>query len=427
MTTAIVGSQWGDEGKGKIVDFLSEKADFVVRFHGGNNAGHTIVNDYGKFALHLVPSGIFHPRTKCLIGNGTILDLRVLLAEINLLKQAGLDLSGRLIISPRCHLIMPYHKLLDSLYEKAKGEGKTGTTGSGIGPCYADKVSYHGIRVFDLLDRKLFSEKLRFQLSLKNKIIAALDGEPLGLKEIETEFLSLAEETRSYVGEVSEILFAAKDQNKNVLFEGAQGFFLDNDWGTYPFCTASSIVPGNINAGAGFPFWPEKILAVVKAYTTRVGGGPFPTELSDEIANGMRERGNEFGATTGRPRRCGWLDLELVRTSCRIMGATGLAITKLDILTAIPKIKVCTGYSLKRKRVGYLDGDANFLLKVKPIYQEFCGWEEDISEVKTYQDLPSNAKSYLEFIERFVGLSIILVSVGQKREQIARRGLPVFY
>ncbi len=417
MVTVVIGAQWGDEGKGKIVDFLAEKADFVVRFHGGNNAGHTIVNSRGKFALHLVPSGIFQPRTKCLIANGAVLDLKVLLGEIKTIEKAGLKMKGKLLVSLRCHLIMPYHKILDGLYEAAKGKNKTGTTGSGIGPVHADKVSYNGIRLVDLLDKEKFKEKLEAQILVKNKIIKALGGEALSLDQVLKEYLGYGREIREFVAETATVLQEANLKNKNILFEGAQGIFLDVDWGTYPFCSASSMVPGAINGGAGLPVWPKKIVAVTKAYTTRVGGGPFPTELNNEIGEGLRQRGGEFGATTGRPRRCGWLDLELVRTSCRLTGATEIHVTKLDILDSLDKILVGVGYKYRGKKVSYLDGDAKFLEEAKPVYREFKGWKMDLSKIKKYRDLPKNARVYLEFVEKFVGVPVKLVSVGPKRGQ----------
>lgn len=417
MVIAVIGAQWGDEGKGKFVDFLAKKANLVVRFNGGNNAGHTVINKYGKFPFHLIPSGIFQPTTKCLISNGVVVDLPVLVSEINLVEKAGIKTKGRLFISPRAHLIMPYHKLLDGLYEQVKGGAKTGTTGSGIGPCYADKVSYHGIRIYDLLNPKQFTQKLKLQLLIKNKIIKALGGKVLDFGQINKQFNKLRREIAPYVVELTPILEKAINQNKEILCEGAQGFFLDNDWGTYPFVTASSVVPGSINAASGLPVFPKRVLAIVKAYTTRVGNGPFPTELENEIGEKMREAGGEFGATTGRARRCGWLDLELVKTSCRLIGATEIILTKLDVLAGFKKIKVAVGYKLNGKKVGYLDGDAYFLGKVTPIYKELLGWEEKITSARKLADLPRNARFYVNFIEKFVGLPIKIVSVGPRREE----------
>lgn len=417
MTSVVIGAQWGDEGKGKIVDFLAAKADLIVRFNGGSNAGHTVINKYGKFPFHLIPSGIFQPRAKCLISNGVVIDLPVLVSEIKRVEKAGIKTKGKLFISPRAHLIMPYHKVLDGLYEQAKGGARTGTTGSGIGPCYADKVSYHGIRVYDLVNWLQFEEKLELQLKIKNKIIKALGGEAQNEKEILKIFRNYRQAILPYVAE-GEGLFK---KAKNILFEGAQGFFLDNDWGTYPFVTASSIVPGSVNAAAGFPVFPSKVLAVVKAYTTRVGAGPFPTELDNAVGGKMREVGGEFGATTGRPRRCGWLDLELVKTSCQMTGATEIILTKLDVLDGFTKINVATGYELNGKKVSYLDGDAVFLGKIKPVYKELLGWEEKIIGARKFKDLPPNAKFYIDFIAKFVDVPVKIISVGPRREQTILR------
>lgn len=415
LTALVLGSQWGDEGKGKIVDFLAKEADYVIRFHGGNNAGHTVVNKFGKFPLHLIPSGICHPRIKCLITNGVILDLEVLLNEIKLLNDSGIKTLGRLFISPRCHLIMPYHKILDRLYEEAKGQGKTGTTGRGIGPTYADKVSYNGLRVYDFLNKKLFAQKLEIQLQIKNKIIKALGGEPLSFKSVLREFTLYRNKIKPYIAETLSILQEAQLKKKSILFEGAHGFFLDNDWGTYPFCTASTIVPGSINSTCGLPIIPERIIAVVKAYTTRVGGGPFPTELENKTEELIRQKGNEFGTTTGRPRRCGWFDAKLVRFSCMVSGATEIALTKLDVLDGLKEIKVCVGYKLGGKRVSYINGDAEFLKNVKPVYEIVPGWREKINNINKWGDLPSNAKNYIKKIEKLVGVRVTLISTGPER------------
>lgn len=421
MVSAIIGAQWGDEGKGKFVDYLAQKADLVVRFNGGNNAGHTVINKYGKFPLHLMPSGIFHPKTKCLISNGAVIDLPVLIAEIKMMKKAGIKTRGRLLISPRTHLIMPYHKILDGLYEAAKKGGKTGTTGSGIGPCYADKVSYNGIRIYDLLNPKQFAKRLQTQILIKNKIIESLGGKTLDFNQTKEFFDKFRKEVAPFVSELTPILEKAVAEDKEFLYEGAQGFFLDNDWGTYPFVTASTIVPGSINGASGLPVFPKKVWAVAKAYTTRVGSGPFPTELNNDIGGKLREIGGEFGATTGRPRRCGWLDLELIKTSCRLTGATEIILTKLDVLDGFKKIKMAVGYELRGKKVGYLDGDAYFLDKVKPVYKEFLGWKEKITNVRKFVDLPQNARDYVLFIEEFVGLPVSIVSVGPRREETILR------
>ncbi|MBI2036106.1 adenylosuccinate synthase [Candidatus Microgenomates bacterium] len=421
MVTIVIGAQWGDEGKGKIVDFFAKQADYVVRFNGGNNAGHTIINKYGKFANHLVPAGIFHKKAVSLITNGVVVDPEVLILEIETIKKAGIDLNNRLFLSPRCHLILPYHKALDALYEQAKGKGKTGTTGRGIGPAYADKVSYNGIRIADLLDDKIFAEKLKFQLDLKNKIIQALGGKPLFYNQIYKEYLDLGKRLKPYARETFTILNEAMDKKKNIIFEGAQGVFLDNDWGTYPFVSASSVVSGNATAGAGIP--PQKIgriVGVAKAYATRVGEGPFPTELFDKDGEKLRKEGKEFGTTTGRPRRCGWFDSELIRFAARLNGFTEIILTKLDILDGFAKIKICTGYRLNGKSVNYVDGDSLFLAKIKPVYQEIKGWKMTTAGIKRFADLPKQAKDYIKTIEELVGVRISYISNGAKSHEIVK-------
>ncbi len=415
----IIGSQWGDEGKGKIIDVLAEKSDFVVRYHGGNNAGHTIINKYGKFAMHLIPSGVFYKKTKAIIANGVVLDLEVLINEIELLKKAGINLNNRLFISPRCNLIMPYHKLLDKAYEEAKGDLKTGTTGRGIGPAYSDKVSYNGIRLGDLSDKKIFSEKLKTQLVIKNRILKALGEKPLSQEQVEKMMLSYYKKIKPFVVETFPILQKAVNTNKNVMMEGAQGVFLDNDWGTYPFVTGSTVLSGGVTAGSGIsPQKIDKIIGVAKAYTTRVGAGPFPTELNDKTGDKLVNQGNEFGATTGRRRRCGWFDAELIKFAVRINGFTEIAITKLDILDNFPSVKLCTGYSLKGKKVGYDTCDTNSLSKVKPVYKTMKGWMSPTKGAKRYEDLPINARRYLEELEKQVGVKIKYISTGEKRNEI---------
>lgn len=419
--TLVIGSQWGDEGKGKIIDYLSESSDFTVRFHGGNNAGHTILNNYGKFAMHLIPCGIFHNKTKAIISNGVILDLEVLTAEIEMLKKAKINLKNRLFISTRCHLIMPYHKLLDKLLEEVKGKAKTGTTGRGIGPTYADKVSYNGIRILDLLDKKKFSEKLEVQLRVKNKILKALGEKPLVQMEIEKKYFAYLNLIKPYLGETYSLIQKAIKDKSKILLEGAQGVFLDNDWGTYPYVTASTVVAGGVNAGAGIsPKKIDKIVGVVKAYTTRVGEGPFPTELFDKDGEKLRAVGAEFGATTGRPRRCGWFDAELIRFAAEINGFTEVAITKLDILDQFKEIKICTHYLLNGKKVNYYNGDALFLTKVKPVYKTMKGWSKKTAGLTKYADLPKETKEYLKEIEKLIGVKITYISNGQKRDEIIK-------
>ncbi len=417
--TLVVGAQWGDEGKGKIIDCLADTSDLVVRFHGGNNAGHTVVNKFGKFPMHLIPSGIFNKKAKAVIANGVILDLEVLVKEIKMLETAGINLKGRVLISPRCHVIMPYHKLLDRLYEEAKGKKKTGTTGKGIGPTYADKVSYNGIRVADFFDRKNFRDKLSTQLLVKNKVLKALGEKPLNEKEIEEKYYRLFIKLKPFIKEAFSVVSGTVNKNKKVLLEGAHGIFLDNDWGTYPFVTASNVLSGNITAGAGIP--PQKltkVIGVTKAYTTRVGQGPFPTELFDKNGDLLVEKGIEFGTTTGRKRRTGWFDAEILRFAAKLNGFTELAITKLDVLDQFKEIKICTHYALKGRRVNYEDGDSLFLSKVKPVYKTIKGWQKNTNGVKKYSDLPPQAKAYLKEIEKQVGVKISYISTGQERESL---------
>jgi adenylosuccinate synthase len=416
--TIIIGAQWGDEGKGKIIDYLAETSDIVIRFHGGNNAGHTVINKFGKFPMHLVPSGIFSQRAKAVIANGTILDLEVLAAEIENLKKAGVPLKGKLYISPRCHLIMPYHKLLDKLYEEAKGKYKTGTTGRGIGPTYADKVSYNGIRLADLMDKAVFSQKLEVQLLVKNKVLQALGEKPLDQKEVEKNFYKNLAKIKPYIKETFAFVYDNLDR-KEVLLEGAHGVFLDNDWGTYPFVTASTVLSGGVTAGAGIP--PQKIkrvVGVVKAYTTRVGAGPFPTELFDKDGDMLTERGNEFGTTTGRRRRCGWFDAELISFAAKINGFTEIAITKLDVLDEFKTLKICTHYVLNGKKVKYNDGIAEWLFKVKPVYKIMPGWQVSTKGVKNYNELPKEAKAYVKELEKEIGVKVKYISTGQSRYEI---------
>jgi adenylosuccinate synthase len=440
---AVIGAQWGDEGKGKIIDALSENADFVVRYHGGNNAGHTVINSYGKFPLHLIPSGIFSKKAKACITNGTVLDLDVLLDEIRMLEKVGFTLKNKLLISPRCHIIMPYHKILEGLYEQAKGKAKIGSTGRGIGPVYADKVSYNGIRLIDLLNRKQFSERLKTQLAVKNAIITSLTNsakaasfaevatkaesmakgeKKLNQQEIETHYFKLITKLKPYLKEPFPVLQKALANNDHILCEGAQGVFLDNDWGTYPFVTASTTLSGGITAGAGIPVTKIKdVVGVVKAYTTRVGSGPFPTELFDNDGELLRKEGAEFGTTTGRPRRCGWFDAELIRFAAQINGFTGIAITKLDVLDTFPTIKICTGYRYKGKRINYFDVDATMLEEVIPMYKTLKGWMSSTKGVTKFEKLPKLAQAYLKELERLVGVKIQLVSTGPEREALIFR------
>ncbi|HZJ18537.1 MAG TPA: adenylosuccinate synthase [Patescibacteria group bacterium] len=417
----VIGSQWGDEGKGKMIDFLSQNADYVIRFNGGNNAGHTIINKYGKFAMHLIPSGIFNPKCTAVIGNGVVLNLEALVQEIECLQKAGLKIDNRILISPRCHLIMPYHKLLDKLYESIKSKGKIGTTGRGIGPVYADKVSYNGIRIYDLKDKKLFSQKLKTQLLIKNKILIALGEKPLNQKQIEKDFSKLYKKIEKFIAEPFPILQKALDKNQKIIFEGAQGVFLDNDWGTYPYVSASTVLSGGITAGAGISVKKiNKIIGIVKAYTTRVGEGPFTTELFDKSGAKLQHDGAEFGATTGRKRRCGWFDAEMIRFAAKINGFTEIAVTKIDVLDEFKEIKICTHYELNGKKVSYWDGDAIFLSKVKPVYKTLKGWNKKTSGIKNFSSLPKETKNYFKEIEKQVGVKITYISNGQKTDEVIK-------
>ena len=418
MMQFVFGSQWGDEGKGKIVDFLAAQADYTVRFHGGNNAGHTVIVGGKKYPFHLMPSGILNKKTVGVIGNGVIIDPEVLITEIKQLQAEGMDLTNKLIISPRCHLIMPYHKALDEAYENARGKNKLGTTKRGIGPTFADKVSYNGIRLYELFNFKYFEEKFRFQAGIKNKILTLFKVAPI---EIERELIKFKEYRRilaPYVIDTFPILSEAVAKKKHILFEGAHGVMLDVDWGLYPYCTGSNIITGGINTGSGLPINKiDKIWAVVKAYTTRVGEGPVPTEFDDEVAHTIREQGHEYGTTTGRPRRIGWLDLEAVKFACQITSANCLAITKTDILTGIKKIKVCIGYRLEGKKIPYSGCGYVELAKVEPIYKTFNGWTEDIRMIAKFNKLPKNCQIYLRFISSFLKVPVKIVSTGPERER----------
>jgi len=415
--TVLVGSQWGDEGKGKIVDILSENYDIVTRYQGGANAGHTVTIGDKQYVLHLIPSGILRENVICVIGNGVVIDPNALLEEIDLLSKHGISVKGRLFISHNAHLIMPYHKLLDNISEN--NGNRIGTTGRGIGPCYIDKYARKGIRIVDLLNRKVLEEKIRANLIEKNKVLQKIyDHAELDVEEIIKEYVEFDKTIDVYVKDVPAYLNQAIAEGKSILLEGAQGALLDVDHGTYPYVTSSSPTSGGACTGTGIP--PTKIslvLGIVKAYTTRVGYGPFPTELLDESGDKLREVGAEYGATTGRPRRCGWFDAFLVKYSAMINGIEEAAITKLDVLSSFNEIKVCVGYELKGKMLKSYPTDVYRLSEVKPVYETFKGWNKDISKCGTYSELPSEAKEYLEYITNHTGTKITIVSVGPKREQ----------
>lgn len=415
--TVLVGSQWGDEGKGKIVDILSEKFDIVARYQGGANAGHTVEIGEKQYILHLIPSGILRDGVKCVIGNGVVIDPQALLDEIKILEDNGIKVEGRLFISHNAHLIMPYHKLFDSISES--GKNKIGTTGRGIGPCYIDKFDRKGIRIVDLLNRDVLEKKLRQNVDEKNILLKKLYGDKgFDIEEIIKEYISFDEAIDSYVTDVPLMLNNAIKEGKNILLEGAQGTLLDVDHGTYPFVTSSNPTSGGACTGSGIP--PNKIdnvFGIVKAYTTRVGNGPFPTELTDEAGEKLRQEGAEFGATTGRPRRCGWFDAFLVQYSAMINGIDAVAVTKLDVLSIFEKIKVCVGYKLNEKLLKSFPSDVDRLSSVTPVYETVDGWMEDISECKSYNELPPKTKEYLEFISDQANIKIEIVSVGPKRRQ----------
>ena len=418
--TAVIGSQWGDEGKGKAVDFLAESADYVARFNGGNNAGHTVINEFGAFKIHLVPSGIFAPNTTGLIGGGVVIDPAVLLDEIESLNQAGIGLDGRFWVSPRSHLIMPYHKILDGLYEEAKGAGATGTTRRGIGPVFADKVSYNGIRWTDFAS-DMFESRLKVQLELKNKIIIALGGEVLDFDEVRAAYRGYYGRMKPYLRELFPLVQDGLKADKHFLLEQAMGTFLDTDWGTYPFVTASTTIPSAASAGLGIPpRYLTRVVGVTKAYTTRVGGGPLPTEIHD-TASQVYQKFGETAATTGRTRRVGWLDLEIVKTAVALSGVTELCLTKLDVLSGLEEIQVCTGYKLNGQPVSYAELDAYALDKVELQYQTVKGWNEDIRAARSFEDLPQRAREYVQRIESATGVPVKWIGVGPEREATIRR------
>jgi len=423
----VVGAQWGDEGKGKIVDILSEYADVIVRFQGGNNAGHTVVIGEGKFILHLIPSGILHKGKKCIIGNGVVIDPAVLLEEIDTLRLKGqFKDSSDLLISEDAHLIMPYHKRLDAAIERIRGKLKIGTTGRGIGPAYEDKVARCGIRCRDLLKEEVFREKLKHNLLENNHLLKNLfHGDGFEIQDIYHTYMSYAEKIAGYITDTSLYLDRAIKQGKNILFEGAQGTLLDVDHGTYPFVTSSNTVAGEAATGSGVgPTRIDKVIGISKAYTTRVGEGPFPTELKSEEGERLREQGGEYGATTGRPRRCGWFDAVAARFSMRVNGYTGIALTRLDILDTMSTVRICVAYKLDGQVIESVPGDLARLAECQPVYEEMPGWETSTSDVRRFEDLPMGAQRYVSRLSELIGCPISLVSVGaSRRETITVRPL----
>ena len=414
----VVGAQWGDEGKGKVTDLLCEQADLVVRYQGGNNAGHTVENERGKFALHLVPSGIFNPAVVAVIGNGVVIDPTVLRKEIDDLESRGIS-TANLRVSGGAHLIMPYHIMLDHVQEAHLGKGKIGTTGRGIGPAYSDKAARQGVRMQDLFDPQGFRERVMTTMQAKAEVMARAYDQDVSSLEAECErYIAAAESLLCHVDDTALLLWKALRDKKRVLLEGAQGTMLDLDHGTYPYVTSSNPVAGYACVGSGIgPVELSEVWGVTKAYTTRVGEGPFPTELSDEAGQTLCEVGHEFGTTTGRQRRCGWLDLVALRYAARVNGLTGLCITKLDVLDTMETIKVCTSYRYRDEVLKELPAAQAVFAKVEPVYEELPGWKSDICGATSLDDLPQEAVDYLDFIVREVGVPIALVSIGPKREQ----------
>lgn len=426
-SVVVLGAQWGDEGKGKVVDIYSEFADIIVRFQGGNNAGHTLVIGGEKFIFHLIPSGILHLNKKCVIGNGVVVDPGVLLQEKARLKEKGiLDDDTRLLLSHIANIIMPYHIALDKAKEEKLGTRKLGTTARGIGPCYADKMARVGIRVCDLLKPAIFLDKLKNVLDLHNFVLTGYYGQnPIDLEQVYEEYLKYGELLKPHIVDTSLFLDREIKKGAKVLFEGAQGAMLDVDHGTYPFVTSSNTVVGAIATGAGVAVkMREVVIGVVKAYTTRVGGGPFPTELFDEDGQFIRDAGNEYGSTTGRPRRCAWFDAMVVNYAARINNFDGLALTKIDVLTGLPKLKICVGYELDGQPLEELTPEIDLLERVKPVYEELEGWTDDISGAKKFSDLSKAAQKYVRRIEDLTGIPIVMVSVGPDRNSTIIRKNP---
>jgi adenylosuccinate synthase len=415
--TLILGAQWGDEGKGKIVDLLSQDAEYVARYQGGANAGHTIVFDGKQYILHLIPSGILTPGVKCIIGNGVVIDPIALMDEIKMLEELGINVKGRLFISHKAHLIMPYHKLIDQIRE-SKLEKAIGTTGRGIGPAYIDKAQRTGIRIVDLLDREIFAEKVRHNVNEKNDIIQKIYGSGiLDIDEVINSYIEFDKQIDPYIKDTTLMINDAIEAGKKVYAEGAQGALLDVDHGTYPFVTSSNPTSGGACTGLGIP--PQaitRIVGVVKAYTTRVGNGPFPTELSDEMGERLRKTGAEFGATTGRPRRCGWLDLVALKYTVMINGIQEIAFTKLDVLDEMEEINICTDYIINGKKLKSFPSDIRTLEKVEPVYKTIKGWNTSISGIKKWEDLPKETLDYFKEIENYTGAKVTIASVSPDRD-----------
>lgn len=417
-SVVVVGTQWGDEGKGKITDFLSENAEVIARYQGGDNAGHTIVIEGTKYKLHLIPSGIFYPEKVSVIGNGVVVNPKSLVKELAYLHDAGIT-TDNLRISDRAHVILPYHIKLDQLQEDAKGDNKIGTTIKGIGPAYMDKAARVGIRIADLLDKEIFAERLKINLEQKNREFTKMyEVDPIEFQDIFEEYYDYGQQIKKYVTDTSVILNDALDAGKRVLFEGAQGVMLDIDQGTYPYVTSSNPVAGGVTIGSGVgPSKITKVVGVCKAYTSRVGDGPFPTELNDEIGHQIREVGHEYGTTTGRPRRVGWFDSVVMRHSRRVSGLTNLSLNSIDVLTGLDEVKICVAYDLDGERIDYYPASLETLQRCTPIYETLPGWSEDITGVRHLDDLPETAKNYVRRVSELVGVKISTFSVGPGRDQ----------
>lgn len=416
----VLGAQWGDEGKGKMTDFLAKDADVVVRFQGGNNAGHTVEVGEKQYKLHLIPSGILYKNKLNVIGNGVVLDPKALFEEIDYLKDLGIEITpNNLIISDRAQLIMPYHRVLDGIKERARGKKDIGTTGKGIGPCYTDKAERSGLRVCDLMHMEVFKENLKENIDTKNELINNVYGEEkLSYENILNEYTEYAIKLKPFVRDTSVVVYDNIKENKKVLFEGAQGTLLDIDYGTYPYVTSSNTIAGGVCTGAGIgPTMISNAVGIAKAYTTRVGKGPFPTELNDNTGDWIREKGHEYGVTTGRSRRCGWLDLVILKTAARVSGLTSFAVTKIDTLAGLDKIKICVGYKFNGEVIDYVPASLEDLAICEPVYEEYDGWDTSIENARSYEELPENAKKYIKKIEEFTGVKTSIVSVGPKREQ----------
>ena len=420
-TLVVVGSQWGDEGKGKITDLLSQEADIIVRYQGGCNAGHTVVKWDEQYIFHLIPSGILHEGVKCLIGNGVVVDPQSLLQEIESLKKKNIEIDGNLLIDFKAHVVLPYHKTLDEIKEIQRGKDKIGTTKRGIGPAYVDKIARTGIRMIDLIDEKSLSKKLENSLNEKKTIFEKLYGVTISNQEkkgIIKKYREYGQLLKKYMTDISLYLNQAIDEDKKILFEGAQGTLLDIDHGTFPYVTSSNPIAGGACIGTGVgPTKIDRVMGITKAYTTRVGRGPFPTEMQEELEEYTRQRGGEFGATTGRPRRCGWFDAVLVNYAVRINGMYSMVITKIDVLSDFDKIKICTSYKYNGKMIKEFPVDLETLQKCIPVYEEMEGWKGNISQITKYKDLPQQLKAYISRIEELVRTKVVIISVGPKRSQ----------